>query len=340
MSGPSSIEWTDATWNPVRGCTRVSEGCRNCYAEAVAARFSGPNLPYEGLATREGGKTRWTGKLSFGHALEAPLRWRRPRQIFVNSMSDLFHEGLADHEIATVLAVAVAAHHLRGHTLQILTKRAARMRALLTSEIFWKQVNAEASMHVLDGTDLHARRSDDARATLDTYGPAAPPPGIWFGVSCEDQEAAAARVPELLATPAAVRFVSAEPLLGPIDFLRTLRHGDARDWLTGERWLVGQQATTTDRLDWIIAGGESGPRARPMHPQWARDIRDQCAAAGVPFFFKQWGEWADAEAYPSEIVESFDVQGRSADGVIRVGKKTAGRLLDGVEHNGMPQVPA
>ncbi|MDV2986142.1 UNVERIFIED_CONTAM: phage Gp37/Gp68 family protein [Methylobacteriaceae bacterium AG10] len=373
MAQSTSIEWTEATWNPVRGCTRVSPGCGGpgphggCYAEGIAARFSGPGMAYEGLAEMRAGKPRWTGKLSFGHDLDAPLRWRRPQRIFVNSMSDLFHEGLAVHEIATVYAVCVAAHHLRGHTFQILTKRSDRMREVLASEEFWDQVNAEAGMHVMERTDALDRRSDDARATLEDYGPDAPPPGIWLGVSAEDQRRADERVPDLLATPAAVRFVSAEPLLGPIDFFTIAdRLGSQIDALRpGVAWLHGHEdgnwhgvAGSHPALDWIIVGGDSGPNARPMHPAWARSIRDQCAAAGVAYHFKQHGAWAAIDQ--SAGADEAGWQGRgdwmilSADGdldipddrwpdeaagevaVVRVGKKAAGRLLDGVTHDGFP----
>lgn len=342
-----------------------------CYAEGIAARFSGAGMAYEGLAEMRGGKPRWTGKLSFGHDLDAPLRWRRAQRIFVNSMSDLFHEGLAVHEIATVYAVCVAAHHLRGHVFQILTKRSARMREVLASEEFWDQVNAEAGMHVMERTDALSRRSDDARATLGEYGPDAPPPGIWLGVSAEDQRRADERVPDLLATPAAIRFVSAEPLLGPIDFLSiewpglkghrvdVLRNGfwtepgahplsakaagagEPKGWFTNHSDMPG-------RLDWIIVGGESGPNARPMHPAWARSIRDQCAAAGAAYLFKQWGAWSPGGDHLEEDRPEF-LRLRRCDRthifpdhqtMVLVGKKAAGRRLDGVEHNGMPEVTA
>ena len=258
MADRTAIERTDATWNPVRGCTHVSPGCVNCYAERVAARSSRKGLPYHGLAEMRGGQPRWTGALSFGHDLDAPLRWRRPRRIFVNSMSDLFLFGL--EEVATVFAVAVAAHILRGHVLQILTKRSAVMRAMLAEPAFWDQVNAEASAHVLDGTDPLDRRSDDARARLDGCGPDAPPPGLWIGVSAEDQRRADERIPDLLATPAAVRFVSAEPLLSSLDLTRIGWQDGNLDALRGD---VYGGVTTGDigkSLDWVIAGGESGPR--------------------------------------------------------------------------------
>jgi protein gp37 len=328
VGNKTKIEWTDATWNPVRGCTRISEGCRLCYAERTAARFSGAGEPYAGLAhivRRPDGaaEARWTGELTFGHGLDAPLRWRKPRRIFVNSMSDLFHEKLSDEEIATVFGVAVAAHHLRGHTLQILTKRAARMRRTLTSPGFWDQVNAEASTHVINGTDLLDRRRDDARAILGDYGAHGPPPGIWLGVSAENQDAAEERVPELLCTPAIRRFVSAEPLLGPIDFAglapSVTAGGEWMDALNprtwAEEWAAWQASPRAGRnplasflewhglaempagqmhpvLDQIIVGGESGPGARAADVAWIDAIMGQCERAGTACFVKQLGRRA------------------------------------------------
>lgn len=342
MAGQSAIEWTDATWNPVRGCTRVSPGCGGpgphggCYAEAIAARFSGPGKPYHGLAEMRDGKPRWTGRLSFGHDLDAPLSWRKPQRIFANSMSDLFHEGLGTEEIATAFGVAIAAHHLRGHTLQILTKRSARMREVLNDERFWEQANAEAGMHVMERTDPLDRRSTDARATLEEYGPDAPPPGLWIGVSAEDQKWADERRPDLavLAAQGWITFASYEPALEPVDW---------------SGW---------DFLSQLISGGESGPRARATHPAWHRAARDFCDAHGIAYFFKQWGEWQPREwcrdggthamrAHGGQIsFQAIQSHPNSIERVgagpewqafARVGKKAAGRLLDGREHNGMPE---
>ncbi len=262
----SKIEWTDATWNPVRGCSRVSEGCRNCYAERVAARFSGPGEPYHGLAVMKPDGPHWTGKVKLpADHLTDPLRWRTPRRIFVNSMSDLFHEAVPQEWIARIFQVMAQANQ---HTYQILTKRPQRMLEIMR-----------------DLTD-HS-----------TMFMGKPLPNVLLGVSVEDQANADARIPLLLQTPAAVRFVSYEPALGPVDFSEFL-----------ERTKIGPNHI----LDWIIAGGESGPQARPAHPDWFRAVRDQCKAANartnmraadgvriaaapppvenVPFFFKQWGE--------------------------------------------------
>ena len=284
----SGIEWTDRSdWNPMRGCTRVSEGCRNCYAERIAGRFSAPGQPFHGFTTQTPAGARWTGKVEMVPGrLDLPLRWRKPSRIFVNSAFDLFHESVPDAWIDRVFAVMALAPQ---HTFQVLTKRAERMRqyfAARTSGDPW----AEASDYVADllGTKYHP-------AVLEPED--MPLPNVWLGVSAEDQQRADERIPHLLATPAAVRWVSAEPLLGPLYMATNGRFDDgdgAWNWLTGVRFDVDVDANGATggghkgaRIDWIVAGGESGPGARPMHPDWARSLRDQCAKAGVPFFMKQ-----------------------------------------------------
>lgn len=213
MADRSSIEWTEATWNPVRGCTKVSEGCRYCYAETFAERWRGiAGHPYEkGFDLR-----------TVPEVLDLPLRWKRPRMIFVNSMSDLFHEEVPYAFIQAVFDVMTRAPH---HRFQVLTKRAKRLTDL-SSRLPW-------------------------------------PRNVWLGVSIEDQ-ANAHRLAHLLKVPASVRFISFEPLLGPVDLD-----------------LAGVQ--------WVILGGESGPHARPMKADWARALRDRCRSKSIPFFFKQWG---------------------------------------------------
>jgi protein gp37 len=309
LSTPTTnIEWTDATWNPVRGCRRISPGCKNCYAEKIAARFSGKGLAYEGLAKMTKAGARWTGKVRFvPESLEQPLRWREPRRIFVNSMSDLFHEDLTDEEIATIFAVCVAAHHLRGHTFQILTKRAERMARTLKSQGFWAQVNAEAWEYVAEGTDPDNRRHDDARATIDDYGPENPPPGLWGGVSVEDQERAEERIRWLLESPFVVRFLSCEPLLGPLDLDRPRCDTHDRDFVgtceelgeyctecaadgwSGEMSYGHWLGDAEDGIGWVIVGGESGHEARPCAIEWITSIMEQCRERGVPCFVKQMG---------------------------------------------------
>lgn len=316
MSDKTGIDWTDATWNPVRGCSRVSEGCRNCYAETVAARFSKP-FQMDGAGTFHGFSTwdppRWTGKVELvPEKLDQPLRWKKPRRIFVNSMSDLFHESLPDEAIAAVFAVMMAAPQ---HTFQVLTKRPARMLR------WFDWVAARGGIHTFvrnmtvdrkdDPSVAAFRRPFEAMTLTEEIRPgkivrsrndpwmqvfnaaairyAGPLFNVWLGVSVEDQERADERIPLLLQTPAAVRFVSAEPLLGPVSFDSTHESDPcASSFLSGiggERVYDGQKVA----IDWVIVGGESGPGARPMEVAWARSIVSECKAAGVPVFMKQLG---------------------------------------------------
>lgn len=251
------IAWTDTTWNPIRGCSRVSEGCRNCYAERMAARFAGPGQPYEGLVT----DGRWNGKVRLvrEHLLD-PLHWRRPRRVFVNSMSDVFHPEVPDDDILRLFMVMREASQ---HSFELLTKRPERMRYLLSN---WLPA-AEAA----------------ARGNLE-LSPPPPAPNIWLGVSVEDQATADRRIPPLLKTPAAVRWVSCEPCLGPIDL-------DPWIGCTCEdpQGCPGVAGDGCPGLNWVIVGAESGPHRRPMSPDWVLNLRDQCHAAGTAFFFKSWG---------------------------------------------------
>lgn len=261
----TSIEWTDSVWNPVRGCAIVSEGCRNCYAMRQAHRFSGKGQPYEGL-TKLGPQGRgavWTGDARFvPEMLDAPLRWKTPRRVFVNSMSDLFHEDLDAHDVAKVFAVMARAPR---HTFQVLTKRADHMRHLLGDPLFREEVAQIVMQHDLD----------DDREISEAW----PIPNVWLGVSVEDQRAADERVPDLIATAAAVRWLSCEPLLGPIDLVASI---NKLDWLH-------KAALESGGIDWIVVGGESGPGSRPMRAEWARGLRDQARQAGVALFVKQMG---------------------------------------------------
>ncbi len=220
----SSIEWTESTWNPVRGCTRVSEGCRFCYAERMAARFSGKGMAYEGLAKNTESGPQWTREVRPVYSLlNEPLKWKKPRRIFVNSMSDLFHEKIELDYIQQVFAVMEKAHW---HKFQVLTKRSSLLLEY-SSELPW-------------------------------------PENVWMGVSVEDNRVLD-RIDDLRQTKAHIKFLSLEPLIGPLANLD----------LNG--------------IDWVIVGGESGPGAREMKEEWAIDIRNQCAAENVHFFFKQWG---------------------------------------------------
>jgi protein gp37 len=294
MSANTKIEWADATWNPVRGCEKVSEGCRNCYAARMAARFSGEGQPYEGLAEMTPHGPRWTGDVQLvPEVLDQPLKWRKPRRIFVNSMSDLFHEDVPDEFIARVWTIMASC---REHTFQILTKRPRRMMEWVNRVKDW------------EGYKTHNGEPPAAYGGngIIVGGNEWPLPNVWLGVSVENQKVADERIPLLLQTPAAVRFLSCEPLLGPVDLSSYLgdlyycdnpRHGQLcpdgilRDGSAILCRYCKRPVDVFKMIDWVIVGGESGPGARPMHPDWVRGIRDQCVAAGVPFFFKQWGEW-------------------------------------------------
>ena len=254
------------------GCSKVSQGCKHCYAERLWPKVAGAEAKRTGQPPRA-----FTDVRCHPERLDAPLHWRTPRRIFVNSMSDLFHEDVPFQFIDEVWGTMIEAPQ---HQYQILTKRPARMREYVT-RYAW---------------------AGDTRIT------AWPLPHVWLGVSVEDQDTAIERITLLLQTLAAVRLVSYEPALGPVQL--------ASSWIFD----------IAPRIDWLIAGGESGPNARPAHPDWFRSVRDQCANAGVAFFFKQWGEWAPTEIHP----------GGPMPKMARRGKKAAGRLLDGRTHDEYP----
>lgn len=290
MGDKTGIAWTDATWNPIRGCTPVSEGCRYCYAASVAARFSGPGMPYEGLAERTPKGPRWTGEVRLiEDHLDDPLHWRKPRRVFVNSMSDLFHPALWLQVIARIFAVMAAAPQ---HTFQVLTKRPERMAQLLNDSGFLSAVEEFAVIRLW------------------------PLPNVWLGTSVENQEAAGERIPHLLRTPAAVRFLSCEPLLGPIDLEGRLDtdHECPEGGPVCGQCFAGAPAA---RIHWVIVGGESGPNHRPFDPAWARSLRDQCREAGVAFFFKQVGglrPTSGGDLLDGERIQEYPVTDREPDG--------------------------
>lgn len=269
MPGDSSIEWTEKTWNPVTGCFEVSPGCAHCYAKVFAERWRGiPGHPYE-----QGFDLRlWPERL------EIPLRWRKPRMIFVNSMSDLFHEDVPAEFIARVFGTMAAASW---HTFQVLTKRPQRMVELLNHPEF------ESVMRRASGE----------------LGHELPLPNVWLGVSIENRRFVG-RADLLRQTPAAVRFISAEPLLGPLVAPNSpVTPGRA------SRYPQPGAGLDLNLIDWLIVGGESGPKHRPVREEWVRDLRDACSDIGVLFFLKQWGG---------------------------VRPKSGGRGLDGRTHDAMP----
>ena len=385
MADKTKIEWTGATWNPIRArsiaadgterkgwhCEHASEGCRNCYAETFNKRL-GTGFDYKPGHLRGDVEVYLDEKM-----LLQPLKWKKARQIFVCSMTDLFADFVTDEMLDRVFAVMAQSPQ---HIFQVLTKRSARMRAYLSQHRWHKW--AALARELRD--QFPKLRTPDIRG-----GDCCPVPNVWLGVSVENQAAADERIPDLLATPAALRWLSCEPLLGPVD-LSALMFIDEEcpNWeMEGSTPIqdpeTGQQECcrncdytgiiSVPKIDWVVAGGESGCGARPMHPDWARRLRDQCAAADVPFFFKQWGAWGPAGCVENEGIEDInrgftkweyghfdyhydfqiDALARSSRGHVdeayglkysgepdvamwRVGKKAAGRLLDGVLHDGMP----
>jgi protein gp37 len=335
MSQHSKIEWTDATWNFLVGCDKVSDGCKNCYAIRTAWKMMhNPNAKiaakFAGTAKKtEGGALNWTGKVGiFEEVLQVPLKQKKPTRYFVNSLSDLFHEGVPFEVIAKAFTVMALCPQ---HTFQILTKRPQRML-----EYFKRYENGLSDrtkefwdfMHLIPwdaaggGWPQHLKASGwswditysefgkDCNVLLENQGPL---DNIWLGVSVENQEQADKRIPLLLQCPAAVRFLSCEPLLGPVvlpfDWL-TLGMDKCPECGSTEATAVGSGeeyegmecmqcdsfTEKTGGIDWIIVGGESGKAGRPMHPAWVRSLRDQCQVASVAFFFKQWGEYLPFEA--------------------------------------------
>lgn len=340
----SKIEWTGLTWNPIVGCSLASTGCARCYAISEAWRkMFHPNATvaekFAGTVEKsKAGQLLWTGRINFSEAaLLAPLRRKKPTTWFVNSLSDLFHENVSDEQIDRIFAVMALCPQ---HRFQVLTKRADRMRDYL---------NGSARGRCLAVHDLNDSSSCAARLRLATEaGDPLPLPNVWLGVSVENQDAAEVRIPALLATPAAVRFLSCEPLVGHLD-LGSIR---GEPVLNPECWgdcscddfvgfdpgcrRNGGDGTLTRKIDWVICGGESGPEARPLYPEWAQSLRDQCAEADVPFFFKQWGNWLPCDECPPKARGWRIADG---EGFANVGKRTAGRLLDGVTHDAMPRAP-
>jgi protein gp37 len=373
MGDKSKIEWTEATWNPVTGCDKVSAGCLHCYAETMAKR-----LQAMGQANYSAGfKVRTHEPM-----LRVPIQWTRPRTIFVNSMSDLFHPAVPFAFIDRVYAIMAMCGR---HTFQVLTKRPERaVEYYATFDADCNTVSGSdggfrlgcAAGELLDGAWIHGPgkpyRKMIEQFICDTHDQPVPwpLPNVWVGTSIENQPMAERRMPELVKIPAVVRFVSFEPLLGPVDVspwlyreLDTESRNYLYDGTGGHPDLYPQaveKASRTNVLQWAIVGGESGPDARAMHPAWARGLRDQMMRAEIPFYFKQWGEWAPFELgddpgthhtgwVKPDALASYDYgpgEGcksplkLQADGfayMARVGKKAAGSLLDGREWKELPK---
>lgn len=354
----TSIEWTDETWNPLRGCRRISPGCEHCYAERQAARpiLSGPGLPYAGLVQFGRQGPRWTGATAGPDQLDVPLRWKKPRKVFPCSMSDLFFEGFSFERIAAVFGIMAATPQ---HTYQVLTKRIERARRFVE----WAE---RAGADVAGPVDLctimarnHGSDLSDPQATR------WPLPNVWIGTSIEDQQRADERLPHLLEIPAAVRFVSYEPALEAVNFgpwlsprkareatqrqievVRLMKEAihtadDAADLLEmlPEKTRAALQAGLALRrgIDWIIVGGESGPGARPFDLAWARSTIRQAREAGVRVFFKQAGARPVASYYDEALREMYDAAGwewpdpigwDEHDGQPRLDAKIAVKLRD------------
>lgn len=295
---PTKIEWTEETWNPITGCTKISEGCQNCYAERMSKRLAG-RFGYPADDSFKPG-TFHEDKL-----LE-PLKWKKPRKVFVCSMSDIFHDAVTNDQVEQILEVIDDTPH---HAYMFLTKRPENIREKLYG------FTEKYPCRMLGGNDWL--------------------PNVWLGVTAENQRTADERIPILLQIPAAVRFVSVEPMLGPVDVGPYLPVYDYRYTCGYYKTLFkaagiesdGKPKLVSPGLDWVICGGETGPGARPMQPEWAKSLLDQCVDAGVPFFFKQWGEWFVPVDYNACLTTP-----------LKVGKKKAGRLLDGREWNEYPEV--
>lgn len=342
----SKIEWTGDTWNPLLGCSKVSPGCKNCYAIQTAwIRMHNPKMSerYAGVVEKTAaGSLNWTGKVNMvREALVKPLKKKNPTIYFVNSMSDLFHEAVPFEFIDEVFCIMAAC---RQHTFQVLTKRPDRMLEYFSTErpgildaILLKMMN--------DGLICGSHISFVQEVGLYNW----PLANVWLGTSVENQKTADERIPLLLQVPAAVRFLSCEPLLGPIDI---------SSWLHTKE-MVGMEVSNIEEtefsnlkndLHWVIVGGESGPGARPARPDWFLSLRDQCQAASVAFFFKQWGEWRIYDHWDGDNARPLGVfyfdefkegnyiidPAKNSIHMAKVGKKKAGRLLDGREWNELP----
>lgn len=364
----TNIEWTEKTWNPIVGCSVTSAGCTHCYAMAMAGRIQAmqPGGHYEGTTQKVNGKTVWTGKVAEApdHIWEQPLRRKKPTTYFVNSMGDLFHPNVPDAWIDRAFAVMALAPQ---HTFQVLTKHPERMRDwmlehateawgdLSYATFFQQAFDWPYFADKQEWLDNHLNNGalDDALCCQPELWP-----NVHLGVSVENNEHRH-RITVLQQTPAAIRFISYEPAIGPLDLVHIgdsfkpepnvtvrLQHG-AFSHITNGTYNLRP-------IDWVICGGESGKGARPMHPDWARSLRDQCGAAGVPFFFKQWGAWCEAregqEDHHSKWRAMY-LDGRLTSPakaatettenlavIARVGKKAAGRLLDGRFHDGLPEI--
>lgn len=332
MGSTTKISWCDSTFNPWIGCTKVSPGCANCYAEAMMHRW-GKDIWGPGKPRQRTSAANW----------KQPLKWEAEaartgirRKVFCGSLCDWLDPEIPIEWLADLLDLIRRTPHL---DWLLLTKRPELYQNRLEVLLAWLEDGGLSRSDKWPGlltlvANMTGSWGGPTRYRL---------PNVWIGATVENQEMADKRIPELLKIPARVRFLSCEPLLGPIN-LNEPMPGPIVDGIYPP-WYI------QSGIDWVICGGESGPRARPMHPDWARSLRDQCKAAGVPFFFKQWGEWAPVEAIDGSLEGKeawISLDGEVSDGsevdffggdvqVIRVGKAHAGHLLDGVEHHEFPR---
>lgn len=335
MADKTKIEWTDATWNPITGCTLVSNGCTNCYAATLAATRLRNHSSRKGLARQNAeGVAKFTGEVRFNEQwLDQPLKMKKARMIFVCAHGDLFHEDVPEEWIYKIFAVMAMSPQ---HTFQVLTKRPERMHRYMSSPTM------PGAVWGWMGDIDHKRFVENARMPW-------PLPNVWLGTSVEDQETAEKRIPHLLAAPAALRFLSCEPLLGEIDLCNLKMEGTERTLNAFTGLDSKGVAHFDDGVEWLIAGGESGSHARPINRNWVRLFRDHCAEYEVPFHFKQWGTWFPISEIDTSGAQSFLSKGKrpgewihfdDCEMSVRVGKKIAGRYLDGVIHDGFPEARA
>lgn len=342
----SKIEWTGETWNPVIGCDKVSPGCKNCYAIRTAwIRMHNPKMAkrYAGTVEKtQSGQLNWTGKITLvDEVLLKPLKTKKPTTFFVNSMSDLFHKDVPFEFIRLVFGIMSVCQN---HTFQILTKRPERMLEYFQWQIKFNPDEEDPAYYAYDLCINHGIETGCGSAFETEEWPL---PNVWLGVSVENQQTADERIPVLLQVPAAIRFLSCEPLLGPVDLTqfyiskdKSITHnaltGVPYDWDYEKEF---EEDSIDEKIHWVIVGGESGPGARPMHPDWAIQLRNQCKDAGVPFFFKQWGEYVPMLGHTNGVKVK-DEKFTFPDGTIMgyAGKKAAGRLLYGEEYNQFPIV--
>ena len=344
------------TWNPIAGCTKISEGCENCYAEKMAVRLAAMAIKH--VKPMSVGKyvkviqgRKWDGNTFMNEEeLLIPLSWKQPRVVFVCSMGDLFHENTPFEWVDRVMAIAAV---LPSHIFIVLTKRAKRMAEYFgqgKENLVKRWEDATYELGIADKNEdpdaaacfLYNRCLSGAK--VPSWG--WPLSNVWVGVTAENQERANERVPWLLQVPAAVKFVSVEPMLGPVDFEKV-----EITKVLGNNAFGLISFSKINHLDWVICGGESGHKARPLHPDWVRGLRDQCGQAGVPFFFKQWGEWIPLDQYNGDerrtvkqeniismssygdygpfLKTDYMIDERNYKTICKIGRKAAGNELDG-----------